>query len=282
MKKFAAALLSLLAIAVPSASATVLESQAWWQEGGVLGQVDGTSMSSRHIHLSVDFPLHQNISGIVSFPVTVKLHNQPGTVKALRVQVFDVKTVSKSENWTCATDDCTFTDTLVVDTRSLPDGNREFRFTANIPDSSDPGVDRFYETTRWHAVLSNGNPVNNGGENRTRSPGAGGWYQGVNYMNVFCGYGNASGYNLIVAPNANARMVTCRFDRSWAFVSIDPDFHHGYPGRIIVDKAVSDQQVTFTIPTDLTPGQHKLFVRTDAQGPTGVGSGALVMFFTSL
>src|SRR5215208_2451777 len=170
MKKLLLALCTLLAT---PAFAVNLESQGWWRQNNANEPEFG-----RHIHLSTAFPLNQVVSGVVNLPITVQLHEQPGTVKFVRVQLFDAYTKTVPVNFSCAVADCTFNVNVPVDTTQVEDGLWEWRLTANINARDAAFGQRFFQTTRWDAFTANGNPPSRQPANMSRSPGAAGWYEG--------------------------------------------------------------------------------------------------------
>jgi len=217
------------------------------------------------------------VSGILHLDVVVKLHNQPGKVSMVRIQAFNVYTLIQPVSLECPTNDCTFIVPMDVDTTKIPNGNREFRITANIRAGDATFGERFYQTTRWHAVIDNsGSGGSSGKESRSRSPGAAGWYQGLSYANLYCGPDD--GFKLISKPVAGVVTITCRFTRSTAFATIDPDFHHGSSGTVLLNARAG----TWTIAIDsttLTNGPHRLFLSTSASNGSGTLTGALVLTF---
>ncbi len=247
-----------------------LASQGWWRENKA-----GEAPEGRHIHVETCFPLHQNISGTFHLDIWVKLHNKPGRVSMVRIQAFNVYTLIQPVNLTCDTNDCTYLVPMDVDTTKIPNGNREFRITANIRAQDAAFGKRFYQTTRWHAVINNGGSGHSGSESRSRSPGAAGWYG--SYANVYCGPND--GFNLISKNQSGVVTMTCRFDRSTAFATLDPDFHHGNSGTVILNATTGGVKTFGIDTTTLTNGTHKLFVSTSAKTGSGVLTGVLVLLF---
>lgn len=259
-----------------------LESQGWWKDSTI------AEMEGRHIHLGTCFPLHQQVRGIVHFDVRIMLHNMAnwGAINLLRVQIFNNGsssqfTTSIPLKLTCPTDDCQWLRPIDVDTTRVPyDGPWEFRMTANIPKTAQGH--RFYQSTRWHAILANGKPVKIG-TNATRSPGAAGWYTGADYTNVYCGIGD-SGYKFVSTPQSGVVALTCKFDRQTAFASLDPAFHSEPPSEgVVLLNDLTGGTKTITVDTSmLSDGRHNLFLRTSTTvtKPPGTASGVLVLPFT--
>lgn len=255
-----------------------LQSHGWWQAPGV-------AFPGKHVHLETCFPLHQKVKGIVRFDTIIRLHamQNNGAINLVRVQIFnngtpDQFTTQKSVNLSCSVTDCSWVIPIDVDTTRVPnDGRWEFRMTANVPKTAEGN--RFYQTTRWSATLNNGKIVKNG-ESLNRSPGAAGWYTGVDYQNVFCGPND--GYSLVSSPKSGVVTIACKFEMQTAFASIDPNFHAGDPGKILLNYSTGGMK-NITIDTrKLSNGPHKLLLRTDAKvtKPQGTASGVLVLPFT--
>lgn len=251
-----------------------LESQGWWTQNQA-----GEPPEGRHIHAEVRFPLNQVVSGTLTLPVTVKLHKQPGRVSAVRVQLFNgsgknALTVTVPVSLSCPGPDCESVVPVNIDTTRVTDGTYEFRITADIKAADAAFGKRFYQTTRWHATLANGNGPIGTAPQANRSPGAAGWYDGIGYTNVYCGPG---GYNLIASPVSGTVSLSCRFASQTAFASIDPAFHAGNnPGTVLLDTFGGTKTVTFNS-SAFSNGSHKLFLRTCKTIASGTGCGALVL-----
>ena len=253
-----------------------LESQSWWQDSS-------QGFPGRHVHLGTCFPLMQVVTGIVHFDLHIQLHNQPGTVNLVRIQVFDDgadPTWKKDITLSCQTMQCDWWVPADVDTSLLPyDGRREVRMTANIPLTRTGGHQ--FETTRWAMIIANGKPLQDYGTGRF---GAAGWYTGSDYSNVFVT--ETEGLAFVYQPQSGSVTLHIKFEKPNGFVSIDPAFH-AMPtpnlGRVLYDGPGSGTYAITIDTTKLSDGPHKLFMRTDDPNvidPPGTASGILVLPFT--
>lgn len=270
MKRLVLSILTALAFTAPAFAYQTLEleSHGWWIEKRA-----GEAPEGRHIHVEVPFPLHQVVTGTITLPVTVRLHNDPGRVSMVRIQVFPKLAVKVPVSLDCPGHECSWVVPVKVDTTKVPDGRWEFRITANIKDSDATFGKRFYQTTRWHATVANGNgPIGSASPDK-RSPGAGGWYEGTDYMNIFCG---PAGGNLIAAPISGVVSLNCKFDADTAIAEIDANSHVGNRGTVVLDTSGGSRTVTFDS-RKFSNGRHKLFLRTCKTIADGTGCGQLVL-----
>jgi hypothetical protein len=250
---------------------TFIEAQSWW--------VDSQHpFPGQHIHMATCFPLHQTVSGKVHFDVRIMAHNQPGKIDKLAVQAFGNGSIqSKGLDLNCAAVDCTWWVPFDFDTTKLSyNGRWEFRMRAIV--SRAPNGNRQFNSTRWHATISNpGKPWKDASNPISRSPGGAGWYTGIDYVNVYCGTG---GYEFVRRPVSGTVKLGCRFDGP-AFASIDGNFHAGDPGLVVLNSSTGGSKTITIDTTKLSNGKHRLFVRTDKKGssPAGVGSGAQALMF---
>lgn len=253
-----------------------IESHVWWiQNGDTLPKFG----EGRHIHVVTCFPLNHHVRGTVHLDVMITLHNDPGIVKALRIQAFNVATWTVPLNLRCTTPDasgdCVYTIPIDLDTIKVPNGEREFRITANIPNNV--FGQRMYQTTRWHMIIDNpGASINPGSESASRSPGAAGWYHST-YANVFCGPND--GYNLVSHPISGVISITCKFDQQTAKAAIDSNSHLGIPGTVVLNTTGGTRTITFDTRT-LSNGPHKLVLATDRSFSDGSLRGQLILHFT--
>lgn len=246
-----------------------LESHGWWIEARA-----GEAPEGRHIHVEVPFPLHQVVSGTITLPVTVRLHNNPGRVSMVRVQVFDKLTTSVKVSLSCPGHECSWLVPVKVDTTQVPDGRWEFRITANIKAGDAAFGKRFYQTTRWHATIANGNgPIGAAKSPEKRSPGAGAWYEGTDYMNVLCG---PKGYDFIASALSGVVSLSCVFEGQTAIAEMDANSHAQNRGTVLLDTSGGAKTVTFDS-RKFSNGRHKLFLRTCKTISDGTGCGQLVL-----
>jgi hypothetical protein len=262
-----------LATAAPAGAHSTfdIESHGWWIEKRA-----GEPPEGRHIHVEVPFPLHQVISGTITLPITVALHNQPGRVSMIRVQVTDGKYNVKTQvSLSCPDHDCEWTVPVKVDTTKVPtDGSYEFRITANIVAKDAAFGRRFYQSTRWHATIANGKPVAPRKSGwHARSPGAAGWYEGVSYTNVLCG---PKGYDLIASPISGTVSLPCKFDGQTAVAEMDANSHAHHRGTVLLDSSGGSKTISFDS-RKFSNGRHQLFLRTCKTISNGTGCGQLVL-----
>jgi hypothetical protein len=262
-----------------------LETQSWWQESG--------DEEAHHLHMGTCFPLMEEISGIVSFNVRVMMHHRPGKVSSMGVQIFGNGPSSYAKvpiDFDCQNEDCSVEFRVSVDTaKAAYDGRWEWRFLTHIPDTNDPGTDKEFTTTRWHAILRNGKPSKDG-PNVDRTPGAAGWYQGLEYENVFVR--NAEAMPFVREPQRGVVTLYVKADGSVRapnrlIVAADPAFHASPPNPGLVNfsgAATGAYQAVTVDTTRLTNGPHKLHLRAETDfasaSATGVGTGVLVLPFT--
>jgi hypothetical protein len=179
-------------------------------------------------------------------------------------------------NFSCATADCDFMLTIPVDTTQVGDGLWEWRITANIAARDAAFGQRFFQTTRWHAFTENGNLPSTQSEGPARSPGAAGWYEDVGYANVFCG---PEGFNFVTQPQSGTVSLTCKTDRHTFAAYIDPHFHVGDKGIVLLETTAGKRTITINTNT-LSNGFHRLQVRGCANTVNGELCGVLALPFT--
>ena len=254
-----------------------LESQAWWRTTpGKSGTDHG------HIHVGTCFPYAQKLSGKVDFDIRVILHDNPGTVKVVRVQLAgdfgQIAAVQFPVSAKCPVPGtCTFWYHVTVDTTKSPyDGRQEFRFHASV---AEPDGTTMLPSTGWQAYLVNGKPVND--YRSYDMTEARGWYTNVGYtvprMDSNLPMKPVSGvwsFKVSLKPGSGGIPVTHHI------VLLDANFHANIPGTVL--KEGSGAWIgTITLDTrTLANGPHKLILRTDADASAGsTNSGVLVVPF---
>ncbi|HEX2222387.1 MAG TPA: hypothetical protein VHK06_07660 [Candidatus Limnocylindria bacterium] len=261
-----------------------LESQSWWSASTSI-PLGGRS---EHVHTGVCFPFNQTLRGVVSLDVVTKMHMVPGWyLRFVRVQAASdqdgVRTLRTLDIKTqrCTTNDCTFINRISFDTSSLGAGRWEFRVHSEIREGqlvSDPAS---LATNGWHACVR----LCSGGRTpqATDWPEGRGWYK--NESGSVKGYVNArlDQYPPIAAVPArwcpDVRTLKGAGDEpvTRSFVSIDPDWHRGYAGRVIWNAPGTRDGPLCIDTTRLSDGQHKLFIRADWEA--GPLAGAFVVPF---
>lgn len=254
---------------------TFLEVQEWW-EGVPLpaGQV-------AHVHAGTCFPLGQQVSGQVVFDVRIMLHNNPGHLygyeSALYVDGHGSGHVSKTSlDHHCATT-CTYWVRSVVDTTRANDGWHEFRFKPRVRMSNGAVM---MTSAGWPAYTRNGNKVDG-----SRSAMGGivgrGWYTDEGYQNPVLSdaaqvLGVRSGsatFNLRLDKGADGG------DATYSAAYVDPDFHHGSQGTLLLERA-GPYRGDVTVDTRrLSNGTHRLVLRVESAGSAGTNTGIQVIQF---
>jgi len=285
------------------------DAQAWWMP---MGSQKGNNFG--HLHTTVCFPHMKTLSGKVDFRIRSVMHNNPGQLRRLMVQIFgpnhanpgcnddyaiickEIKPARTLAN--CAstggtlTDNgmtCTWWDTLTVDTSLFDyDGIQEFRFRGFVrePDGNDMRT-----STGLHAYVKNGHTLHN--YTTANFMEARGWYATVNYTVARLNnppVGAVSGVwkpSIELKPGSGGSAVT-----SW-YASVDGDFHKGNPGTPICPSGVKGDPMapicgtgsykgTASIDTTkLANGWHRLLLKADAASSSlgSTNSGVLIILF---
>ena len=255
-----------------------LDSQSWWtQTPGQNGTDNG------HIHTSLCFPLHRTISGIVPLDIRLTMHENPGKLKSLTVQVFTdsgatvVAKTSFNPALTCE-GTCQWWVHLEADTTKVPfDGRQEWRIR---PKLDEPDGKTMVGSTSYQTYLANGKPRN---DYRSSDLVQGkGWYTGASYAKARLD----SGFPFAPVNSPWTIEFRCQSEGppvSECLVTVDPDFHHGHGGTVLFHTTDSSQSKrTLTInPSQFGSGAHRLLIRSSAAHPTGsTNAGILVIPFT--
>ena len=265
------------------------DAQSWWLDTDL-------PFPGKHTHVGAYFPFLKEVKGDkLPMHFLCKMHYNPGLATAFRVQIwgqvdpaFKASIKFESKDGVKYYVETPFKTTPALDgdgvwfhvdvplTGMKNDGRYEFRCTLNIP-KTPAGVsagNRQYNTTRWHAIVKNGKPYKDAGESVDRM-GAAGWYTGVEYSNT--AIKAVDGLKLFYgAPVKAGDKVTVRGEFPELFVGIDTKPHTEDKGIVLYEGTGSKVWKTVTFPSGLTPGLHRLYIRTTKNGtsPKGTGSGA--------
>jgi hypothetical protein len=255
-----------------------LESQGWWvQTPGSTGTDFG------HVHVGMCFPLGQQVRGVVTLDVRLTMHDNPGRLGRLdggiRTRDGGYSLWSVPIGLTCPTGTCVVWTQLKVDTSQVPtDGRAEWRFRPRV---RTPDGKAFDPSTGWQAYLANGGgrPVEH---YRDRDSAiARGWYEDSGYVNAGISAVPTAPVSGTWTPSVNLDTGSEGPPVTFHGVYVDPDFHRGSKG-IVIREGQGPYGGTVAIDTArLSPGPHRLVLRSDARDPSGsTSSGVLVVHFT--
>jgi len=238
-----------------------LDSQAWWmQTPGQSGKDFG------HVHTSLCFPLGKTVSGIVPFDIRLTMHENPGVLKKLAIQVWNGGTgasASKTLGYRCA-DTCVYWVHLDVDMGKHPySGWQEVRIRPTVVE---PDGNQLVGSTSYQVYVQNGHPV------KSYRPAdflqGKGWYSQTGYAQARITSPLPTGpvagkWTIQIGCDASSKPVT------GCGVYIDPDFHANSDGRVQLSvKGGWKGSVTIDT-TQLANGMHKLVVRSAVGDPRG-------------
>lgn len=247
-----------------------LEAQGWWVP--IPGLEDAVN-DFGHLHVGTCFPVEQQVSGTLDFDVRVTLHDNPGELRAIRPHFATPggnPTSGKISNIgnTCpAGETCTWWFHTQMDTTlSDYDGRQEIRFLTSV---AEPDGQELHVSTGWQVDIRNGGGREVKDYRRANFLEARGWYEGVNYE-----VGRLASefpfdpktewaLKLEIKPGADG-IATTGYQ-----VTIDPRFHVGDPGRVLID-GDGEYRGTIDLPVaELEPGPHKLVLRNFADCRNG-------------
>lgn len=248
-----------------------LDSQAWWvTTPGKAGPDNG------HLHTSLCFPLNQTVRGVVPLDIRLTMHNNPGQLRSIAVQVFTDKgaTVVAQQKFTpaltCPTT-CAWWVRLEADTTRVPyDGRQEWRIRPKVVELDGKVM---VGSTSYQTYLANGKPRN---DYRSYDLIQGkGWYTGASYAvaRLDGGFPTAPVHGLWTIR------FRCESDGPpvrGCMALVDPDFHMGDFGTVLLRQPAAYNGALTIDTTLLSNGPHKLVIRTDAPNPAGsTNSGVL-------
>lgn len=183
------------------------------------------------------------------------------------------------------TDTCQRFVTFTADTRLFAyDGLHTLRYMAYGPSGESTKTHR--AILRFPVNIQNGNPEQNAYSGAQHAQGCGWYTSPVEYA---CA-------TMLTPLSSDPITGPKTLSVSWAtgstslnvvrrFASIDPNFHAGDRGTVLVDQPMNAHSYTGNVtidPATLAPGVHRLFLRTDELDDLGdnINAGVLVVPFT--
>jgi hypothetical protein len=257
-----------------------MEAQSWWQP-----TLSG-SENFGHVHAATCFPRTHlpdgrvnAVSGKVRLDVKVQLHENPGQLRFVRVHLTDAKSnqqvvrvdvnefcVKGGPRWSDAAMGCVWWVPVEFDTtKANYDGFQEVRLAASIRHSN---TDSMFNSSGWQLYLKNGKPVlhykrNSDGSPRELTEGRG-WYEGAKYTTARLESRLPYTVSGIWEPSVGMVKGSGGVEVRRSFASIDPNFHHGNRGIVVLDRAGSYRGKLRIDTTKLADGPHRLLLRADA------------------
>jgi hypothetical protein len=250
--------------------------QSWWM---AVPPQQGTS--NGHLHLDTCFPLGGTISGVVHFDVLLTMHDNPGTLDSLTVQIGGSGQYVAARKLfkpalTCI-DTCSWWVAIDVDTRGFAnDGSQETRWRAGVTTTDGK---KLFTSTSWEINLHNGKPV------KDYRPllsyiGGKGWYTTLGYTKSIIRDGFP--YNGVVSGLWTLQVQCDTSDRpvTGCSVRIDPNLHMGIDGWIVLQRTGA-YKGPLTIDTrQLANGWHRFMLKTDAiSADDSTASGIMTFWF---
>jgi hypothetical protein len=242
-------------------------------------ETQGWKSQDEHIHQNVLLPELSSVSAPVDVQVKLLLHNNLTSRHINYIRWSDGSNVKQVVPLNVTGDGSSeqpFSATLHLDPKLFDhDGWRELRVTTNY---DKPSRTEFTTTRLPVFVTGSGKSVENyawkGGSDVGRC-GGGAWYSDLssNYRIVF-----------IACPDVQMAQqrdlfagdkIRVKAQDGGLFCNLDPHFHAGDPGIVLVANGAANTWTTLTIPGGLVPGAHKLHCRSQ----TGVEAGAFVLDF---
>jgi hypothetical protein len=254
-----------------NASLLEIEAQGWWQDAG---------SQMTHVHLGGSIPLYQRVRGTVGQPITYKLHHVDGTINLVE----SMYGIQDREPIVGDPSSVLLQETRVYDLDSTLtnfDGWNDWRLQTRLQDSQ--GRKR-HTRLRGSWYSDNGRLTNT---NKPKVLRAETWISGDEEGRGYTGV-NVMPSSLPTGPISAPWTIRVSFRSSnatprHAFASIDPDFHGGYAGKVIL-QAPNFTRDTVNVTIDpaklgLKPGTHKLCLKTSDEGlfPSGATMAAVMM-----
>jgi hypothetical protein len=262
-----------------------LESQSWWHDLDV--PIFGGD--TEHVHTGVCMPLYGVVDGTVRFDVVSKLHNLPWQRLTTRVQdsssTLQTHTVYPTG---CQTMDCTFVRRFDVNLGARSTGMHELRFHSEARPTN-TATEASLATDGWQVCVRSCSP---NVTQATSVPEGRGWYRTSSgsvkgYINGRFNSQAEFPWKQGFVPVSGVWCPPVRILRGAgdenveeSFVSVDPDFHAGNEGQVLLRQPGTFTGRTCVDTTTLANGRHKLFMRAHSNSQfTGQLWGALVIPF---
>jgi hypothetical protein len=239
-------------------------------------EVQGWKTQDQHIHETFAMPFFTTISAPVTLQVDDLLHNAPTIEHVNFVDLQDQgTTISKASVsvWGDGSPEQRFSATVTIDPAKFAhSGWQEVRVRSNIDKP-----DREFPTTRLCLFINNGKSRSDycGGPGVQGRCGGGAWYPDIpsNYRIIFIDCRDVA---LTQTRDLFAGdKIRVKAQDGGLFCNVDPHFHAGDPGIVLLANGAANTWTTLTIPGGLAPGAHKLHCRSQ----TGVEAGAFVLDF---
>jgi hypothetical protein len=260
-----------------------LESQDWWQPHPAFGGTEDFG----HVHAGACFPRTHlpdgspnKVSGTLKLDVRVMMHDNPGLLRFVRVDLTDRASNQRvvrvpvdetctvgGEHWDPAHNACVWWIPIEIDTTAANyDGFQEVRLAASVRQQDTD--DSMFNTTGWQVYLDNGKAVSHYRANSDGSPReyleGRGWYEGAGYTNARLE--SRLPYTVSGTWNPSIRTLpgSGGIGVKWSFAAVNPNFHHGHEGMVLLDQAGPYRGQLSIDTTKLPDGPNRLFIRADA------------------
>ena len=237
-----------------------------------------------HLHLgSSCMPWKQVVSGVISIPIRVILHDNPGEFDYLNpVLKTDSQELSINKNFdlsgfTCPMGTCVRDTSVSLDTRlSNYDGIQEIRVRAYV---REPDGNVMHASINVLVNIQNGDPENN--LDRKAFARAKGWYSDSGYCEADIlselptGSMDWNPTVQVVWHGSSDDLPVSRY-----IVTVDADNHAGIPGTVIRSGSGELQPTTLDL-SGLSSGTHRLAIRAECDDPRGsTNSGIMQVVWT--
>lgn len=250
-----------------------IESQGWWAENinGVIKKYG----DAEHLHIGACFPLQKTVSGMVRLDFRVVAHNLPAGSRIKNTRFHDgnggvtLADIAWGRDILAGQHNVVVWRTVTVDTSDGGDGLRETRPLTVVtrPDGAE-----IHASGGWCWNVQNGKTDSNHSLCTSNITEGRGWYDCFEYKNAatrgwtypYAGIPQGQSYALGYYARDGAEGTT---SIDGYFVTLDPEFHTGDTGDMLVQQTGSANSGTVTLPgSALTPGTHVLFIMSEERG----------------